>query len=453
MAGHTPNNATNHKLTSVLIRRALHKLKKHLLISTLLAVTLAATAAYLWVNESAFSTSTNDHNSLSSVKVTTRKFSTNILLSGRLAPLEDVPITAPFQGILKKVFFEYNTKVTKGTLLAAMETDEIERQLRTTKAEQIKSAQKLKELENWERGPEVISARRSCIKAKIGLENAHLKLQENKFLFEKGIISGNELRASEQDYNDRESTLLEAEESFKTTLAQGSRDNIEMARLELTNAQTLLQSLTRKLDNEKIIAPVDGVILEASGDSTKTLEPGRSVDQGELLFTIGNITGLSVKSRADEADINNIHLGQRVEVSGDGFDFIMQGTIRHISSNAAPSDKNERSYGMPAEGAKFEIVAVIENVPAELQSKLRLGMTSTLKIITYENPAALVIPIQAVTVAGSQRTVKILDSRTGNIIDHPISTGRVSGNFVEVADGIEHGQEIFIVSPAHKKLP
>ncbi len=137
-----------------------------------------------------------------------------------------------------------------------------------------------------------------------------------------------------------------------------------------------------------------------NGGGQKRVESGVSVNQGDILVSIGNLDGLSVKARVDEIDIGKIDFGMKVHVTGDAFsDIPMIGRVRKMSSNAV-------SQGM--ESPMFDVGIAVEHPTEDQKKRLRLGMSTNLSIIAYENPNALMVPLDRITVRGNEKFVHVL---------------------------------------------
>ncbi len=156
-----------------------------------------------------------------------------------------------------------------------------------------------------------------------------------------------------------------------------------------------------------------------NGGGQKRVEPGVSVNQGDILVSIGNLDGLSVKARVDEIDIGKIDFGMKVHVTGDAFsDIPMIGRVRKMSSNAV-------SQGM--ESPMFDVGIAVEHLTEDQKKRLRLGMSTNLSIIAYENPNALMVPLDRITVRGNEKFVHVL--RKGGQTPEVVSVTTGQRNF------------------------
>lgn len=373
-------------------------------------------------------------------RVSPQPISASISLSGKVEPLKEVSVISPFTGKVKEKRFEYGQEVAKGDLLISMDTRELEVQIREAKAGFIKSQQEFGEVNAWETSPEVSRAKRAMTKARRSLESGKRKLKETLGLFEKGIIPRSEYESAQVELVNLEHGLQSAEEELASILEKGSRENVNMARLRLENARIKLKELEEKQSAANVYAPVSGIVIlpVASGlDKPKIIQEGVETTQGEILMSVGNLEGFSVKAKVDEVDIFKIKVGQEVKVSGDAFpDLSLKGKVTHISSQAGKGDY--------ADVPMFDVIVTIESLNPEQKGRLRLGMTCSLEVMVYENPGALLIPLPFVHTDGRDRWVFVKDMGTGEPRKVPVKTGMTTIDSVEILKGLKEGDEVMM---------
>ncbi|NQU04373.1 MAG: PAS domain S-box protein [Syntrophaceae bacterium] len=361
--------------------------------------------------------------------VVPRPVSSVISLAGKIEPLSEVNVVSPFQGKIKERYFDYGQFVQGGKPLLLMDTGEMEVKLRESRSSYIKAQATLKELEEWDKGTEVVRAKRTYA-------GANNKLKETKLLYEKGIVARNEYETAQEQ-------LINQGEELENVLKKGSAENVRIARLEFQNAQSRLSELENQIKEAVVKAPVSGIVIQPvtqQSDKTKVIEKGVSVSQGDLLLSIGNLGGLTVKSRVDEVDIGKISIGQKVSVSGDAFVAIpLSGRITHISSQAGTGGGG-MSGGIPV----FDVHVTVTSLTPEQRKLIKLGMSANLQVHVYENPQALLVPIGAVRTMGGKHVVTVKDSKTGAMKDVEIEAGMTTLDSVEVKKGLSPGDDVVL---------
>lgn len=380
-----------------------------------------------------------DSGTLATITVTPRPLGRSISLAGTVAPLEEVSVSAPFQAAVQKKNFFYGQRVKRGDVLLSLDTSDIRLKLREARAVLIKARKKLKELENWTSGPEVSKARRELVQTRGKLQRANQTLEENKVLFEKGIIPQTEYDNSRHSFDDMKMQLISVEENLESILGKGDRENMEIARMELANAESNYQELEQKVSRAQVRAPVSGIAIRPTAENTKKesgeVEQGMTVQEGQSLLSVASLEGLSITAKVDELDINNLKVGQRVQVSGDAFPGItLNGEVAHISSQAL------------TDGGKvpmFEALIRLRDLPENLSRTVRLGMSARMIVSIYNNPKALTVPLSAVHRIQGKTLVKVVRP-DGSVRNVNVLTGYTTFDSVEILDGLQAGDKIVV---------
>ena len=383
-----------------------------------------------------------------SLVVEPRPVSSSITLIGRLAPLREVEVTSPIKGRVAAVHARPGDRVSEGQRLVDMDIAEAEIEHGEAQVAQIKARDRVEALENWSSSADVSRARRAVSKSSIALEAAKNRLEETGFLLDRGIIPASEHEAAQREHRGRRLDLQSAEQDLRAILAQGAAD-LDVARLELDNANARLQTIEDTLSLASVTATASGVVMhparrvaggEAAGsaDAGKDLKPGAKVEQGERLLTIGDLEGLTIVGHVDEVDVTRLRPGQAATVAGDAFpDIELQGAVVRISSQAVLSADGR---AVPL----FEVAAAVESLTVEQRRALRLGMSATLEVVVYEKDDALLVPIDAVEVGGGSPRLRVRDRATGEVRLVEVATGITTPDSVEIVDGIAAGDVIVL---------
>ncbi len=385
------------------------------------------------------------------IKIEPKPVSVSISLTGTFEPLHVVNITSPFAGRVDEIYAGYGDIVHAGQRLLKMDTAELEMKLREAKAAYIKATENFKSLENWENSADVARIRRSLTKANLSLENQKKTLEETERLYKKGIVPATEYEGAKQQYQSQLLDYQSAQEELKATLDKGNEKNRQIAKLEAENARSKLTDIEAQMKQALVVSPVSGVLImptaEGSEKGVKKVVKGTAFQQGEVLFSVGNLSGFAVKSRLDEVNISKIQRGQRVKVTSDAFTGItLEGKISKISSQAgvATGSTSGRGGGAPS----FELVVNIEELTPEQRKKVFVGMSANLEVFIYEKSEALMVPVSAVVIEDSRRFVykrrpdEPASKAVGERVE--VQTGYTTIDSVEIISGLKAGDEIVI---------
>lgn len=176
-------------------------------------------------------------------------------------------------------------------------------------------------------------------------------------------------------------------------------------------AQANINSIQATLDEQYIRASFAGTVTDIS------VQVDDMVSIGTVAFHVDNLSSLYVDLQVSEVDINNVALGQTVDLS---FDAIANkqytGTVTDIAS-----------IGTVTGGvANFTVTAVV-NSPDEY---IKPGMTATATIITKSASNVLLVPNRAVTTLNGEKIVYVV--RNSQVTSVKVTVGLVSDTQTQV---------------------
>ena len=366
------------------------------------------------------------------------EFRSTLALRGNLTPGHVVNLVSSVDSHVREVHVKHGEAVRTGAALVDLDSGQLLMEYRQVQVEHIRTRDKLAEIEDWENSDEMARARRVLRRAKIMLDDAELKLQRTTFLLDEGIVSTSEHEMAQQQRQERRLDFEQAERELQSARAKGDAEARRVARLEVENAQSRLREHERKLEQVEIKAPIAGVVVVDGGLKDKPLAKGRPVAQGELLLSIADFEQISVASSVDEVDVRKIEYGQRALVTGPGFPGLeISGTVVQISARGLAGAQRR---GTP----QFDIIIALDQLDAAAREQLRVGMSAYVTIIVHSNPAALLVPINAVQLSGGKTWLRVLAPDTGAVEQRAVELGFTTLDSVEVTAGVAAGEEILL---------
>lgn len=176
-----------------------------------------------------------------------------------------------------------------------------------------------------------------------------------------------------------------------------------------------------------LVAPFDGVVIG------REITLGETVAPNDSHFVIADCSRMWVELEVRKEDANLVRIGQTVEFRADGIPGKITGTIDWISTEV---DQETRTMKARAEVANASIET--ENDSPREQRLLRANTFGTGNIVVRTNPAAVVVPNDAVHFDGRQHFVF---ARTNNVFERRvIDPGVVVGGVTEVRSGVAAGE-------------
>lgn len=383
-------------------------------------------------------------NGLRTHQVAAAPLAQSVALQGTVEPLQVVNVVAPFAGVLAEKRFMLGEQVERGQPLAKLGTSEMEKKHRDARSALIKAREGVAKLENWDSGSEMARARRSLEQARSSLDTSRARLEETRRLVDLGIVAENELTQNRTQAANDERSYKAAQDELRSAAANGGPDKLEIARLELANAEAAMADVERQLAQAAITAPVAGVVLQptAAGEKSQekaAVELGSSVQQGTLLLSIGDLEGVSLRSTVDEVEVGRLRTGQKAKVTGDAFPGLtLEGEVAHISFQAARG-----TSGVPS----FEVTVRVKALTPEQRRLIRVGMSARARVQVYENQQAVSVPIGAVRLDGDGAWVSVLEPGKAEPVRRPVEAGQTTPTSVEIVKGVAPG-DVLVLGPA-----
>jgi len=325
--------------------------------------------------------------------------------TGKVNAVVTVQVGSQVSGSIQRLFVDFNSKVTKGQVVAQIDPALFEAQVAQAKGK----------LANDQANVE---------KARVVLLDAKRNLGRMEELLSKNLVAQSDKDAAQTAYD---SALAELN-------AAGAQVLQDQATLKL--AETNLRYTT-------IHSPVDGIVISRNVDVGQTVAASL---QAPVLFTIAqDLTEMQVDTSVDEADIGKVRLGQEAEFTVDAYpESPFQGTVHDIY-NQPLVVQNVVTYD-----------AIIRVRNPDL--KLKPGMTANITIRVGHRENIIKIPNAALRYtpdnfrrtdgpSGSDRPggARVWVLKNGKEVPVTVNLGLGDGSFTEAAEGsLAPGDEVII---------
>ena len=373
-----------------------------------------------------------------SVTLAARPVTARIAVVGALDAGAQVSVVGPFDGLVRERRFRYGGAVERGEVLLRVDVAAVEVSLREARSALIRAQQRVEELRSWANGFEVSRTRRALAAAELEAGDLRTRAGASAALLARGIIPAEEHRNLLQQQRNQTLQMQAARQDLDATLARGDAETARIAGFELANAEVKVRDLEADIAAATIHAPVSGVVLlppqPEGGRRAETVEVGSRINRGQTMLVIGDLESFQVRAQVDEIDVGKLRIGQAVQVTGDAFsDVQLTGRVASVAAQAS-AEGNART-GLPS----FAVTIEIGGITDEQRPRLAVGMSASLSIITYDNPAAFVVPPTAVREAGNGRIVRLRNGR-----DVPITIGIAQPEGVEIRGELREGDVVML---------
>ena len=217
-----------------------------------------------------------------------------------------------------------------------------------------------------------------------------------------------------------------ASERYDVSVGMGEFE-AQVAREDYDDAVAKLDEFDAVLGGRTLNSDYNGVITEIS------LAEGDTVDTGTTLAVLSDYDEVTVTVSLEEANLENISEGDRVNVSIDAWpDEEFSGTVDEIGDAAYDSST----------GTTYSDVTVKLSGDT---AKLYDGMTAELTFVTKETKNVTYVSNRAVYRENGKSYVRMRDEN-GAVISVEVVTGFSDGSYVEIIEGLSEGDTVLIES-------
>lgn len=330
----------------------------------------------------------NEQITLQTTQVEPGDIATNITATGTIEPVKTVDVGTQVSGIVKRLYVDYNSIVKRGQIIAELD--------RTNQLSALSSAQ---------------AQLRS---AQIELDYQKKNYARYAELKQKDLVSLAEYDVALENY-------------------RKAQESVRMAQQDVARAKTDVGYTT-------VYSPIDGVVIGKSVEEGQTV--AASFSTPSICRIAKDLTDMQCIAKVDEADIGEVHEGQRVTFTVDAYpDDVFSGTVKQVRQN--PVNTNNV--------VTYEVVISAPN--ADL--KLMPGLTANITIYTLERSGVRSVPSGALRFTPEPDIFKgkyvIKDTTAehklwtlqGNVLTaHKVEVGVTDGIRTEIISGMEEGTTV-----------
>ncbi len=389
------------------------------------------------------------------VPVTASELTVRITASGSVQPVRTVNVSPKSAGIVQAVFVEQGDRVTQGQLIAQMDRDQVDAQLIQNRAGVAEARAQLDDALNGASNTDIAQAEAALESARAQLREAEARRElaeedrdRTQSLFEQGAVSQSTLdldisesRSAAAAVEQFVARVNEAEQRLIDQQNGNDSEAIAQAEARLLRAEGQLQGIQSQLADTEIRAPFAGIVTQRFASVGAFVTPtatASDVTSATSTAIVAIASGLEVIAEVPEADLGRIRVGQSVEIQADAFsDQTFSGEVRLIAPEAI-----ERQ-NVTVFQVRIQLLTGTD--------QLRSNMNTNVAFIGNKLEDALVIPaVSVITQAGE--TGVLVPDETDRAQFVPVVLGTQAGNSIQVVEGLEAGDRVFIDLPPGQSL-
>ncbi|MEA1961716.1 MAG: efflux RND transporter periplasmic adaptor subunit [Bacillota bacterium] len=237
-----------------------------------------------------------------------------------------VAVNAKAPGTLNSLSVQEGDPVQKGQLLGELLRNDLIAQRERDTMGVLAAEAKLSDLVSGPRAQELEQAISAVNIARNNKTKADQDLVRSESLFQAGAIAQDALEKISVNAEARASQLEQAQAGLSLLQAGSRSSQIQAATSELDRAKAIVSASEAMLEDLKLYAPQNGVVL------SKNYEEGEFLSMGVPVVTIADLEKLWVNVYIPTDDLPAVKLGQAVDVSVSGDNTQYHGIVSHIAS-------------------------------------------------------------------------------------------------------------------------
>lgn len=422
-----------------------------------------------------------------------------VTASGEVRPVRYIKLTSEVPGRIEEIYVNAGDQVTKGKPLVRIDPTQLqssqEAQWAATQAS-INDVQNARNAVNAAQQALVVAessvaaARQQVVafqtnvdRAQVDVNTAARELKRNTELIEAGVASRAEYDAAKDRFDSAKIALDTARANLEAQkiAVKEATERANQQRIAVKDAQTSIKSSEMRANQQQAVlrgqvsqrskatqlSPLNGVVADIPTRVGEFAVAGLSTTP---LMTIADMSQINVEVNVDETEINNVEVGQLAKVKVDALgDKEIKAVV--TQKNPLAISKSDQTGGLSnrvnvQEAKEFKVTLELKELPDDITSALRPGMSSTATITTKTKENVLAVPLESIvekapnaspsptaTVASnaptpvgerpkSQKGVYIIEPKTNKVRFIEVTTGITGEADIEVTSGVKDGMEI-----------
>lgn len=235
---------------------------------------------------------------------------------------------------ISEILVEEGVTVKKGDLVGTLETVRIEKEVAVAQRALKVAQQNLVKAHAGSRAEEIAMS-----SAGLSIAEARIKPAKNDYtrqleLQKSGAVSHQEIDNAEAIYLMRLSEADLARENLKMRKAGTRKEDIDIVKAQVEQAETELARLEQRLADTKLYAPCDGVVRR------RVLEPGEMASPQFTVLKLAVTDPKWVRVYLPERLLSSVKLNAPANIHSDGWTKNFDGWVGFISPSAEFTPKN-----------------------------------------------------------------------------------------------------------------
>jgi HlyD family secretion protein len=269
---------------------------------------------------------------------------------------------------IETVLVDAGDAVTKGQVLARLETGRIAPLLSQARAQAEAQAQVVLRLRNGSRPEEIALAKANADAAEIAAADAKKRYERLYVLRDSSGVSAQDLDSAKAAADEAAAQALASRKNYELVLAGPRAEDVAQAEATLGALQAQAALLEKQLADAELASPSDGIVR------TRVMEPGEMASPLKTVLVLALTEPKWIRTYVGESRLGLLKPGMEVKVTSDSFPGEpVSGTVGTISSVAEFTPKTLQTPDL-----RTSLVYEVRIVVKDPENRLRLGMPVTI---------------------------------------------------------------------------
>jgi HlyD family secretion protein len=315
----------------------------------------------------------------------------SVTASGTVNPQNSISVGTQVSGTISQLDVDYNSKVTKGEVLARIDPSAIQDQLDQADANFAQAQAQATEAgaNTTAEAAGATAAQTAIPKAQSALTLAQEQLTRDQTLFKEGYIAQETVQQDQSTVAQDATAVAQAQAAYAQTQAQTTAEGAgtQAAQAAAQAAAATVAQDQVNLNNTVITSPVNGTVIARDVSIGQTV--ASSLSTPTLFLIAQDLDQMEVDINVGEPDIGGVKQGDTVNFTVLAYpNQIFTGKVTQVRIN--PTTVNNV--------VTYDVVVDVNNTTGQLLP----GMTANATINVASAPNALVVPLSAVHAKATQ---------------------------------------------------
>ena len=338
-----------------------------------------------------------------------------------LFPTDQAAITPKITAPVKAFYVNRGSPVHRGELLAVMEN----RDLTAAEVENkgaYEQAQATYGIATSSSLPEEWQKAEYDLKAAKQEYEAQQKIYDSrKVLYEQGALPRKDFDQSAVAVIQAKANYEIAQRHLTALEAAGKKDQMKLAKGQLTSAQGKYEGAAAQLSYSEIRSPIDGVVTE------RPLYPGETAPAGTPLLIIMDTSSVIARAHIPQAAAAALNVGDAATITAPG-DTQVNGKVTLVSPALDPNSTT------------VEVWVAAPNP----NGRLRPGTTATVQMIARTVNDAIIVPAAALLKTPDGASTVMIAGADGKAHQVSVEAGIRQGDRLQITKGLNGSEKVII---------